>query len=116
MGRFRHRHGGLAAAEKAGLKVKINAVALKDVNEHEIDNLVRFAHGRGHDLTLIETMPLGDIEQDRTDQYLPLSLVRARLLDRWTLVGDPVPHRRPGPLREGQGNRRAARLHHADDP
>ncbi len=88
---------GLAAAEKAGLKVKINAVALKDVNEHEIDNLVRFAHGRGHDLTLIETMPLGDIEQDRTDQYLPLSLVRARLASRWTL--SDIPYRTGGPAR-----------------
>lgn len=76
---------GLEAAEKAGLKVKINAVALKGVNEDEIEDMVRFAHGRGADLTLIETMPLGEIEGDRTDQYLPLSIVRARLLDRFTL-------------------------------
>ncbi len=88
---------GLKAAEKAGLKVKINAVALKGVNEDEIDDLIRFAHGRGADLTLIETMPLGDIEGDRTDQYLPLSIVRARLLDRWTL--EDIPYRTGGPAR-----------------
>jgi cyclic pyranopterin phosphate synthase len=88
---------GLAAAERAGLKVKINAVALKGVNEHEIDDLVRFAHGRGADLTFIETMPLGDIDGDRTDQYLPLSIVRARLLDRWTLRD--IPYRTGGPAR-----------------
>ncbi len=88
---------GLDAAEKAGLKVKINAVALKGVNEDEIDGLIRFAHGRGADLTLIETMPLGDVGADRTDQYLPLSLVRARLLDRWTL--EDIPYRTGGPAR-----------------
>jgi GTP 3',8-cyclase len=88
---------GLDAADAAGLKVKINAVALKDVNEHELEDLVRFAHGRGADLTLIETMPLGEIEEDRTDQYLPLSIVRARLMDRFTLVDSP--HRTGGPAR-----------------
>jgi cyclic pyranopterin phosphate synthase len=88
---------GLDAAEKAGLDIKINAVALKGVNESEIEDLIRFAHGRGFDLTLIETMPLGDIEGDRTDQYLPLSVVRARLLDRFTL--DDIPYRTGGPAR-----------------
>ena len=88
---------GLDAADQAGIKLKINAVALKGVNEHEIDDLIRFAHGRGADLTLIETMPLGDIEADRTDQYLPLSVVRARLLDRWTL--EDIPYRTGGPAR-----------------
>lgn len=88
---------GLDAAEKAGLKIKINAVALKGVNEDEIEDLIRFAHGRGADLTLIETMPLGDIEGDRTDQYLPLSIVRARLLDRFTL--EESSHRTGGPAR-----------------
>ncbi|MEQ1651634.1 MAG: GTP 3',8-cyclase MoaA [Hyphomicrobium sp.] len=88
---------GLDAAQSAGLKVKINAVALKDVNENEIDDLVQFAHGRGADLTLIETMPLGDIEEDRTSQYLPLSIVRARLLDRYTL--EDSTHRTGGPAR-----------------
>ena len=88
---------GLDAADKAGLAVKINAVALKGVNEHEIEDLVRFAHGRGADLTLIETMPLGDIDGDRTDQYLPLSIVRARLMERFTLID--IPYRTGGPAR-----------------
>lgn len=88
---------GVDAAKRAGIDVKINAVALKGVNEHEIDDLIRFSHGDGHDLTLIETMPLGDIEGDRTDQYLPLSIVRARLLDRWTL--EDIPFRTGGPAR-----------------
>ena len=88
---------GIDAAEKAGLSVKINTVALKGVNEVEIEALLRFAHGRGADMTLIETMPLGDIEGDRTSQYLPLSLVRARLLDRFTL--EESPHRTGGPAR-----------------
>ena len=88
---------GLAAAQAAGLKVKINAVALKGVNEHEIDDLLRFAHGRGMDLTLIETMPLGEIEGDRTEQYLPLSTVRARLEEQWTLTD--IPYKTGGPAR-----------------
>ena len=88
---------GIKAAEDAGLKVKINAVALKGVNEYEIEDLVRFAHGRGADLTLIETMPLGDIDGDRTDQYLPLSVVRARLMDHFTL--EDSPYRTGGPAR-----------------
>ena len=88
---------GLDAAEKAGLEVKLNAVALKGVNEHEIEDLVRFAHGRGFDLTLIETMPLGDIDGDRTDQFLPLSIVRARLMERFTLID--IPYRTGGPAR-----------------
>ena len=91
-GEFGQVVAGLDAADKAGLKVKINAVALKGVNEQEISDLVRFAHGRGHDLTLIETMPLGDIDGDRTDQYLPLSIVRARLMDEFTL--EDIPYRR----------------------
>ncbi len=88
---------GLKAAEAAGLKVKINTVALKGTNEDEIDDLIRFAHGRGHDLTLIETMPMGEVDGDRTDQYLPLSIVRARLIDRWTL--QEIPYQTGGPAR-----------------
>ncbi len=88
---------GLDAAEKAGLAVKINAVALKGVNEDEIEELLRFAHGRGYDLTLIETMPLGEIDGDRTEQYLPLSIVRARLMERFTL--EDIPYRTGGPAR-----------------
>jgi cyclic pyranopterin phosphate synthase len=88
---------GIDAALDAGLKVKLNAVALKGVNEHEFDDLIRYAHGRGMDLTLIETMPLGDIDGDRTDQYLPLSMVRADLMGRWTL--EDIDHRTGGPAR-----------------
>jgi cyclic pyranopterin phosphate synthase len=88
---------GIAAARAAGLAVKINAVALKGVNEDEIEELIRWAHGEGMDLTLIETMPLGDIEGDRTDQYLPLSIVRARLLDHFTL--QEIPYKTGGPAR-----------------
>jgi cyclic pyranopterin phosphate synthase len=88
---------GIAAARAAGLAIKINAVALKGVNEDEIEDLIRWAHGDGMDLTLIETMPLGDIEGDRTDQYLPLSLVRARLMDRFTL--EDIPYKTGGPAR-----------------
>jgi GTP 3',8-cyclase len=89
--------GGIEAAEKAGIAVKINAVALKGVNEHEIEDLIRFAHGRGADITFIETMPLGDIDGDRTDQYLPLSIVRARLMDQFTL--EDIPYKTGGPAR-----------------
>jgi len=84
-GNFDQVMAGINAAAAAGLKIKLNAVALKGINEDEFDELIRYAHGRGFDLTLIETMPMGDIDGDRTDQYLPLSIVRARLMDRWTL-------------------------------
>jgi GTP 3',8-cyclase len=96
-GDFAQVMAGIDAAEKAGLEVKLNAVALKGVNEDEFDDLIRFAHGRGFDLTLIETMPMGDIDGDRTDQYLPLSIVRARLMDRFTL--EDIPLRTGGPAR-----------------
>ena len=76
---------GVDAAQNAGLSVKINTVALRNCNEDEIPAMLEWAHGRGMHLTLIETMPLGDIDQDRWDQYLPLSLVRARLAERYTL-------------------------------
>jgi cyclic pyranopterin phosphate synthase len=88
---------GIDAALEAGLQVKINAVALKGVNSEEFDDMIRFAHARDMDLTLIETMPLGDIDGDRTDQYLPLSLVRADLVQRWTL--EESTHRTGGPAR-----------------
>ena len=88
---------GIRAAQKAGLRVKINAVALKGVNEAEIPEMIRWTHGEGMDLTLIETMPLGDIDGDRTDQYLPLSIVRASLLDQFTL--DDIPYKTGGPAR-----------------
>ncbi|GIL00111.1 MAG: cyclic pyranopterin monophosphate synthase [Alphaproteobacteria bacterium] len=88
---------GLAAADAAGLKVKINAVALKGVNEDEIADMLEWAHGRGYDLTLIETMPLGEVGEDRTDQYLPLDLVRQRLASRFTLTD--IAYRTGGPAR-----------------
>ncbi len=88
---------GLAAAKAAGLSIKLNAVALKGLNEFEIPEMIRWAHGEGMDLTLIETMPLGDIEGDRTDQYLPLSQVRARLAEHFSL--DDIPYKTGGPAR-----------------
>ena len=76
---------GIAAAKAAGLKVKLNAVALKGVNEGELPDLIAWGHAQGHDVTLIEVMPLGDVEEERLDQYLPLDDVRASLAQRWTL-------------------------------
>ncbi|MGO4388812.1 GTP 3',8-cyclase MoaA [Microvirga sp. 2YAF29] len=88
---------GLDAAQNAGLKIKLNAVALKGVNKDEIEHLMTWSHGRGMDLTLIEVMPLGEIEEQRIDQYLPLSLVRARLGARYTL--EDLDERTGGPAR-----------------
>jgi len=88
---------GLAAAERAGLKIKINAVALKGVNDNEFDDLVAWAGEGGYDLTFIEVMPMGDIGDQRVDQYLPLSMVRARLQERWTL--DEIDLNTGGPAR-----------------
>ncbi|TVR10067.1 MAG: GTP 3',8-cyclase MoaA [Salinarimonadaceae bacterium] len=88
---------GIDAAQAAGLSVKINAVALKGVNEDEIIPMIEWAHGRGMDFTLIEVMPLGEIEPDRIDQFLSLSQVRASLMDRFTLTD--LPDRTGGPAR-----------------
>ncbi|MBI1244211.1 MAG: GTP 3',8-cyclase MoaA [Alphaproteobacteria bacterium] len=89
---------GLDAAKKAGLAVKINAVALKGANEGELDRLVAWTGEQGFDLVLIEVMPMGDIGGEaRLDQYLPLSLVRARLAEKWTL--DETDYRTGGPAR-----------------
>jgi len=77
---------GIEAARAAGLAVKINAVALKNLNEDEIPALMQWAHGKGMGLTLIEVMPMGDIGEGRIDQYVPLSLLRARLEKRYTLT------------------------------
>ena len=96
-GNFDQVMAGIDAAREAGLHVKINAVALKGVNEHEYDEMIRWAHGLGMDLTLIEAMPMGEIDEDRTDQYLPLSIVRARLMDTWTL--EDIPYKTGGPAR-----------------
>jgi cyclic pyranopterin phosphate synthase len=89
---------GIDAAQAAGLKIKINTVALKGVNDEEFPRLIEWAHGRGMDLTIIEVMPLGEIgEGGRLDQYLPLSLVRARLAKRYQL--DDIDYRTGGPAR-----------------
>jgi cyclic pyranopterin phosphate synthase len=114
--RFRHitRRGELAqvlsgidAAGGAGLKIKINMVALKGINEDEIASMLRWSGERGFDLTLIETMPLGEVEEDRTEHYLPLSDVRARLEREFSLI--PSVARTGGPARyyevEGLGIR-----------
>jgi len=89
---------GIDEAQQAGLKIKINAVALKGVNDDEFPRLIEWAHGRGMDLTLIEVMPLGEIGAgSRLDQYLPLSLVRARLAERFSL--EEIDYRTGGPAR-----------------
>jgi len=88
---------GLQAAKAAGLKVKINTVALARDNRAEIPDLMRFAHAHGFDLVLIETMPMGEIDEDRTDQYLSLREVRQDLASVWTLT--PLPDSTGGPAR-----------------
>jgi GTP 3',8-cyclase len=88
---------GLFAAKSEGLAIKINAVALKGENEHEFDSMIEWCGRHGLDLTLIEVMPMGDIGAQRVDQYLPLSLVRSRLMRRWTL--EDTDYRTGGPAR-----------------
>ncbi|MCQ0987929.1 GTP 3',8-cyclase MoaA [Jiella marina] len=88
---------GIRAAQAAGIKIKLNAVALKGFNDAEIPAMIEWAHGQGMDMTLIETMPLGEIDGDRTDQYLPLSQVRANLSERFTLTD--IPYKTGGPAR-----------------
>jgi cyclic pyranopterin phosphate synthase len=99
---------GIDAADAAGLKVKINTVALKGVNEDEIEDLMLWAHGRGFDLTLIETMPMGEIDGDRVDQYLPLSLVRARLARNYHL--EETDYATGGPARYARVKETGGRL------
>lgn len=88
---------GLRAARDAGLKIKINAVALRHDNAGQLRDMIAWAHANGMDMTLIETMPLGEIEADRTDQFLPLSTVRSGLEQGWTLT--PLMRRTGGPAR-----------------
>ena len=88
---------GLDAADRAGLKVRINAVALKGFNDEEALGLVEWAHGRGYDVAFIEVMPLGAVEKDRFDQYLPLTELRAALERRLTLTASL--HATGGPAR-----------------
>jgi cyclic pyranopterin phosphate synthase len=99
---------GIEAAAKAGLKIKINMVALRGINEDEIPTMLRWAHRQGFDLTLIETMPLGETGEDRADRYLPLSLVRANLEQEFTLT--PSAHRTGGPARYFQVEETGGRL------
>ncbi|MGF1476201.1 MAG: GTP 3',8-cyclase MoaA [Geminicoccaceae bacterium] len=96
-GKYDRVMAGIEAAKEAGLQIKINAVALKGVNEDEYDQMIAWCGAEGFDLTLIETMPLGEINEDRTDQYLPLSLVRSRLQERWSL--EDIPYKTGGPAR-----------------
>ena len=97
VGKLERTLDGIAAAREAGLAVRINTVAMRDVNDDEFDALIDWCGRIGADLCLIETMPMGDTGEDRTDRYLPLSLVRARLSARWTL--EPIPYRTGGPAR-----------------
>ncbi|MCW4462931.1 GTP 3',8-cyclase MoaA [Sphingomonas sp. BT-65] len=114
---FRHitRHGdvaqvldGISAARAAGLAVKINMVALKGLNEHEIPSILEWAGTNGMDLTLIETMPLGAIDEDRADRFLPLTEVFETLSQRFTLIRDP--HSSGGPARYWRVAETGARL------
>jgi cyclic pyranopterin phosphate synthase len=98
---------GIDAAQAAGLKIKINAVALKGVNEDELGDLVAWAHSRGMDITIIEVMPLGEVG-DRLDQYLPLSMVRARLAQRFTF--EDIDYKTGGPARYVRVNETGGRL------
>jgi cyclic pyranopterin phosphate synthase len=88
---------GIKAAQDAGMKVKINTVALKHDNAEALPSMIQWAHAQGCDITLIETMPLGEVEEDRTDQYLPLSEVRQTLESFWTLT--PLSDTTAGPAR-----------------
>ncbi len=97
-GKYDKVMAGLAAAKAAGLRVKINTVALKGVNDEEFDDLIAWCGDEGFDLTFIEVMPLGEIgEGARLDQYMPLSLVRARIQEKWTL--EDIDYRTGGPAR-----------------
>lgn len=96
-GRLPQVLGGIDAAQAAGLKVKINAVALRGFNDAEIPRMIEWAHARDMDLTLIETMPMGEIDGDRIGHYLPLSELRQELEQRWTLTD--LPDQTGGPAR-----------------
>lgn len=88
---------GIRAAQATGLKIKINTVALKGFNDREIPDLIRWAHGEGMDITFIEVMPLGEMEIARVDQYLPISTLKAGLMDHFTFAESS--HRTGGPAR-----------------
>ena len=97
-GRLEQVMDGLAAADAAGLKVKINAVALRGVNDEELADMLQWCGDRGYDMTIIEVMPMGEIGGDaRLDQYLPLSMVRSKLSERFTL--EDIAYKTGGPAR-----------------
>jgi cyclic pyranopterin phosphate synthase len=97
LGKIEQTLDGIFAAKAAGLAIKINAVAMKGVNEDEFDAMIAWCGEHGFDLCLIETMPMGEISEDRSDQYLPLSIVRGRLRKTWTL--EDTDYRTGGPAR-----------------
>jgi cyclic pyranopterin phosphate synthase len=99
---------GIKAAQEAGLQIKLNAVALKNFNEDELIPMLEWAHERGHDLTFIETMPLGEIDGDRNEQYLPLNDVRKALSAKYTLTD--IPYKTGGPARYMQIEETGGRL------
>ena len=100
--------GGLKAATNAGLRIKINTVALKNFNDMDIDVMLKWCGDQGYDLTLIETMPMGEITGDRNDQYLPLSQVKKDLSQRWTLID--IDYKTGGPARYVQVEETGAKL------
>ncbi len=116
-GRLNQVLDGIQAAKDAGLRVKINTVALKGFNEDELFAITDWCAREDHDLTFIEVMPMGDMgEEDRLDQYWSLKDLRARLEDRFTLTRPRRALRRASPLCPHRGDRPEDRLHHAPDP
>jgi len=99
---------GIKAAKQAGIKVKINAVALKNVNEFHLIDMMKWAHDEGHDFTIIETMPMGEISENRNDQYLPLSLVKSRISQKYNLID--INYNSGGPARYVQVKETGGRL------
>jgi len=99
---------GIKAAQRAGLSIKINAVALKGVNDTEIHSLVRWSHDEGMDITFIEVMPMGDIEPDRYDQYWPLTAVKQHIAENFTLTD--IDYQTGGPARYVRVNETGGRI------
>ncbi len=96
-GRVEQTLAGIAAAREAGLAVKLNAVAMKGINDRQLPDLIAWAHGQGYDVTLIEVMPIGDVGAERADQFLPLPTLRKQFETRWTLTD--LPDNTGGPAR-----------------
>ena len=106
---------GLEEAKRAGLEIKINAVALKGTNDHELNKMVSWCGDNQFDLTVIETMPMGEIDFDRNDQFLPLTLVREEL-EKLDPRRNRLPHGRACSICNGPGNREKNWLHHPSKP